>query len=291
MTDPRPPLSDDDLSALLDGEAAPDVAARVRDDPAAAARLEALRAAATAIHDLPVTPLPAATVDDLVGRALAAADGAATGPAPDDDPDAVVAPLRPRGGASVPRWLVAAAVVLLVAVGLSLVWSGRDDRTETASTPPSAQDQASEEALDEDGAGDGDGATSGGVQSEEVPAATPDQAIPGRGTEVTDLGEFATLDDLRTSLARAFPTDRAAVDGAAAPSAAAVLRCQQLMTEVFVLEGEPTHIGQATVDGDPYLVYEFDAVSATDGTTPTTFLTVNDPTSCDAERSFERTPG
>lgn len=309
MTEPRPPLSDDDLSALLDGEAGPDVAARAQADPAALARLDALRGAAAAVRAAPVTPLPSATVDDLVARALAVADEAPAGPddvvatttpvGDDGGAEAIVAPLRPRGGAAgVPRWLVAAAVVLLVAVGLSLVWSGRDDGTETATT-----NQALERADDADGSGggsatEGEGSADQGddaaAQEELVPSSpAPPSAgeSPSRGVEVTDLGEFATLDELRSSLATSFPTDLGAVADADAPSGAAVLRCQQLMVEVFALEGEPTAIGQATVDGQPYLVYEFDAVSAADGTTPTTFLTVNDPTSCDAVRSFERTPG
>jgi hypothetical protein len=74
MTD-TPPLTDDDLSAVLDGEAPAHVVARAEADPAARARLAELRAAADFVA-APVAALPDDVVDRLVSRALDAADQA-----------------------------------------------------------------------------------------------------------------------------------------------------------------------------------------------------------------------
>jgi len=322
MTEPLPPLSDEDLSAVLDGEAATDVADRAQADPVAQARIDAFRTTRDSLRSAPVPALDRSVVDELVARALDQTDAPATtggvgadhsGPDqdpieeahPDDDPstdDAVVplAPTRSRSGGT-PRWLVAAAIVAVVAIGLGLIWSGRDDRgTETAEVSPSAERF---DADDGSGAGAGGGAEDNVAAEENTdvaaePPIAPDPGVPTTspggptGTadparSVTDLGPYASLEDLRTSLGVSFPTERLPLGPGVGPSAAAIDRCQLLMMEVFDLPSEATRFGQATIEGEDLLVFEFAAPSATDGS-PTTFLTVNEPTSCDARLSFER---
>jgi hypothetical protein len=70
MTTSPPPLDDLQLSDALDGDAGPDVAARLAGDPAARARLDQLRAARDLVAAGEVAPLPDATVDRLVAAAL-----------------------------------------------------------------------------------------------------------------------------------------------------------------------------------------------------------------------------
>ncbi len=321
MTEPLPPLSDGDLSAVLDGEAATDVTERAQADPVAQARIDAFRTARDSLRAAPVPALDRSVVDELVARALDQTDAPATsgalvtdGGGPDADPsedadpddasaDEVVVPLAPPRGRSggAPRWLVAAAIVALVAIGLGLIWSGRDDRgTETAEVNPSA---GQFDADDASGAGAGGGAEDNVAAEENTdvaaePPIAPDPGVPTTspggppGTadparSVTDLGPYASLEDLRTSLGVSFPTERLPLGPGVGPSAAAIDRCQLLMMEVFDLPSEATRFGQATIEGEDLLVFEFAAPSAADGS-PTTFLTVNEPTSCDARLSFER---
>src|SRR4051812_6395945 len=96
MTDHLPPLSDEDLSAALDGEAPPEVVARIAADPGAQARSAALAAVRNAVAEQP-DPLRAAAVDELIVGALAAVGttGEGGGDASDQDvDDRIVAPLR-----------------------------------------------------------------------------------------------------------------------------------------------------------------------------------------------------
>jgi negative regulator of sigma E activity len=301
MTDPRPPLSDDDLSAVLDGEAEPDVVARLEADPNARARVASFRAVGDTLRSAPVEPLDAATVDDLVGRALAEA-GTVTGD--DDGTAAVASPLPPTQRRSAPPWLVAAAVVALVAVGLGLVWSGRGgDDPDLANQ---ANGASSEAAADEaSGAGrapssraDGtvadqthDGSTAGADDVET--SSTQAGAGPSTATEgLVDLGAFADAAALRRALATAVPPGgqelRADID---APTDDEVARCDTQVRHVFELADEPTTTAVATLADEVVLVLEYDRLSFADGTTPTTFVTVVDPATCTPDFSFERSPG
>ncbi|HEX2575076.1 MAG TPA: hypothetical protein VHK88_01920 [Aquihabitans sp.] len=308
MTDPTPPPTDDDLSTVLDGTADPALAARVEADAAARARLDALRGAVAAVRE-PVPPLDAATVDRLVATALDAADdgdGSTEGPAGAPGEDAVVAPLRPRRAAVAPPWLVAASIVALVAIGLALVWSGRDDGgTDQAGVTTSAEDGTSsgagqvaeEESAPEGGAGGGGGGSdTSGERSDDADTTTASGApeattTPGAGDasfSPAPLGAYPTLEALRTALRDTFPAPEVAAGGTTL-STAQRSRCASLMRQVFDLPADPTRTGVATVDGEELLVYEFEAPSVRDGR-PTTFVTVNDPASCNARLSFERDP-
>lgn len=310
MTDPTPPLSDEDLSAVLDGEAGPDVVARVQADPQARARLDALRAVSGAIRHHEVAPLAPATVDDLIGRALAVADEpapeaptappAAAWPPPSGPSDTVVTPLAPpRGTRNAPRFLVAAAIIALVAIGLGLVWSGTRSDTDTT-----AQDTSGEElGRADDGGGGGDGAeapaSEGDEVEEETSALEPNAAVPdtteagGSADEVptiADLGTFADDDELRSALAAGFPAG-SPTDFDDALAQDAIERCDVQARHVFEIDDEPTDVGQAVVDGDEVLVLAYEGTSFDDPGTPAVITTALDPDTCNPRFTFERPVG
>lgn len=270
MNDAPSPLTDDDLSAHLDGEGGPDVADRLAADPAAADRLSELRAAADAVRAVPVVPLEAHVVDALVTRALAAPPSAADGPGAAGDPAG--RPLAGRRRAN-PQWLVAAVVLVLVSAGLALVWSGThggaaDDTASSAGLTERQADGPASDATESAGSatagtGGGDAATDGDGTA----------GSTGQAANLPDLGSFETSDALRSSLATAFPADAAAgtatSDGAPVTEAA-VDRCVGLLREVLPVEGDPTHTGFARVGAETVLVYEFTATPDHGSTTTST---------------------
>jgi hypothetical protein len=333
MTEPLPPLTDEELSAVADGEAGPEIVARVEADPAAQARVDAFAAAGTALRTTPVTPLDAATVDRLVARSVAEAGRAGPGPADDagdagdadgsdaDGRDVVAAPVTPTAGriARAPWWLVAAAVVTLVAAGLGLIWSGQrggDDQVAStgadAATETSGEtsDETSEETSGEAPAGDNaaapddtageDGAASeapdgAGAAPGEAPGphgeVPPSTAGAGRVTaaEITDLGDFVSPDELRERLGTEFPDDLPLTSDSAPgnPTTGTAQRCRDQVQQVFGIETMPTATGLAVIDDQPVLVYEFDAPSFADGT-PTTLVVGVGPEACNSVLTFER---
>lgn len=304
MNDPRPPLSDDELSAHLDGEGAPDLADRIAAEPRAAARLEELRAAATAVSGARVDDLAPSVVDDLVRRALDAGpdvDGGAS--AAGTDADAVVTPLA-RPARSAPSLLVAAVVLVLVAAGLGLVYSGTrgGDATDTAASGGSAtaerqaDEAAPEVAEDADTSGAGSDGAAGGASPTTT---TSTGAAAYAGIELPDLGTFDTPEALRSSLGPGFPasvpTARASTD-AGPIEQIAVDRCAGLLREVLpVTADDPTHVGVARVAGETVLVYELvsepDRTASTTteaGAPATTLTTAVRPQACDPLFVFQR---
>jgi 2-oxoglutarate dehydrogenase E2 component (dihydrolipoamide succinyltransferase) len=290
MNDDHPtPGSDEELSAALDGELDAERAAALAADPATAARLEQLAAVAAAVA-APVPPLPAATVDDLIAGAL----------------EAPVAPAAPAGGRRGPSpLLVAAAITLLVAIGLGLVWSGRDDgATADLATSEQPADEASEASAGAD-AGDGtaerstgDGATeegfsaeSGELDSTGAPEATSTAPATGDdAAELVDLGAFPDGDALRAALAAAFPTAVTAPgagDGTEAPTALQVDRCGEQLQVTLELGAGPQRTGFATVGDAQVLVYEFAAPSFVDAS-PTTLVAAVGVEACEQVVFFER---
>src|SRR4051794_27174855 len=139
MTMSTPPHFDDEtLSALLDGDAAPDVAQHVRECDACSRRVGWLGAAADLVA-APVTPPDGERRDTAIAAALAAAG--------DDVGAAPVTSLAARRR----RWLgpviAAAAVIvaLLVAVPVLTGLGGNGGgRNETASRAKSNADRAAE---------------------------------------------------------------------------------------------------------------------------------------------------
>lgn len=283
MTDPDAPLTDEDLSAAIDGRADPHVMDRIRSDPAAQARAGQLDAARRLVADQPVAPLDPSVVDSLVARAMAAADTPA-GVAPGDaGVTPLVAPPRPAGRRpGPPVWAVAATVVALVAIGLGLIWSGQR-----------SDDDASGGTL----AGPGTTQTDAGAapDAESQDASPGDDQDPsfapeaGVAAPLIDLGAFATAADLRTSLRDGVATTGDLASPEVAPTTAAVQRCGTQLAVLLQGEGigaDPDRRAFAEVDGAPTLVYEFDLAEPT--ASATSLISAVAPDTCDPLVTFFR---
>jgi len=192
-------LSPDELAvhAVLDGEATSDQRHLVSTRPDLLADLEALGG----VRDLLAEPPPAlspAVVDTHVARALDAMDGPtstdpARGPATSARP-AGRRHRRPRhdrpGHWRPTSWLVAAAVVLVVALGAVTV----------ANLTGEPADDTASVARDADPAGDepANAVPEGGAPASTAEAAAADGAVRAPGPVRADLGEVAGLDELLT---------------------------------------------------------------------------------------------
>lgn len=283
MTDPTTPLSDDDLSAAIDGEATAEVLDRIEASADARARRDDLATVAAAVATLPRPTLDDAALDELITAAL----------------DAPVAPAGSAGGArrsGPPALLVAAVIAVLVAVGLGLVWSGLNGSDERAARFNTVGNSIN--------AGGGSTGASDAADAPEAGAgaATTTAPLPGHGLATTvvpptesstaapiALGTFASGDDLREALATSFaPSPSVQADPASrAPAEAAVDRCAEQLKVTLKLAGEPLNQGFATVDGRPVLVYEFASTSYADGS-PTTLVAAVGEGACDQVVVFER---
>lgn len=85
-----------------------------------------------------------------------------------------------------------------------------------------------------------------------------------------------------------FPLDAPAVEGGR-PNNAAVTRCNDLIQTVFggvSLSPDPDEVGQAIVDGDEYLIYEFSVTDDVD--VGSKLITAAEPKSCDLLFTFVR---
>ncbi len=307
MTEPLAPLSDEDLSAALDGMAGPDVEARLQADPSAQERLDALRSASQAVGRAAAAPVRG-TFDALIARAIEVGTAPADtppSPAAPTSPDGVVTPLAPRRRTSpgLQRWLVAAVIVALVAVGLGLVYSGtHDGNTQTTATGAQAdrntargEDDATSSASE---GTDAAGESSGDGGSDEVPshdsAEPPLGAIPDadptaqQPADLAQLGSFDDVSALRTILRAGFPADASNVEGER-PTNASVDRCSAFAQTVhgdYSLAPDPDEVGYATIDGDPYLVYEFPVTDPS--AEASKLITAAEPQSCDLLFTFVR---
>lgn len=322
MTDPLPPsVSDEDLSALLDGEAAPGVEARVAADPSAAHRLARLRDAAAVLAEDP-PPLPEPAVDALIAAALGAAGPADAGPDDADDAPEDADPVRPlvpptprrspRGGA---RWLVAAAILVLLGTGLALVWSGRSDRTSALeaateqvatdadrSTTPTDGGAGDASTADQSVAGDSSASESAAPQAglddtdgaDGAPTTVgPDVAAGSATTALVDLGPFADPEALRTAIAAGLPPDApvATGDPTPIPATASIDRCADQLDEVLGRDyelGDPaaTAVALATIDGTEVIVYELPIVGGE--STGATLVAAVDAVTCDPAFILQR---
>ena len=294
-----PPLDDDDLSADLDGVAGDDVHRQISADPDAQARQAALRAAADAVGR-PVPPLDHDVVDELIGKAMADVDEPGE-PAGDTDdgpiPDAIpLTPRRPRRGRSggPRRWLVAAVVVVLAAIGLGLIRSGlnESDSSDTASTPTTQPETSSSErttagdAYDESPDPRADAAepqaSSGGPLHGEVGESPP--GTIERFESIPDIGSFASDDALRSALRTSIPdaTSRAKD----ATSLAAANRCASTVENQFEAD-QARSAASATLDGRKVLVYELKDTPPGEPT-PRDLVVAVDREACTPELSFFR---
>jgi negative regulator of sigma E activity len=290
MTDARiPPLSDDDLSAIIDGEADDDDVARFTGDAVAKDRVRELQAASDLLRTTTVESLPAASVDDLVAAALGALDA---DPAPDEDSvtdhDAAT-PVEPvplasrRRGRSTSSWLVAAAVVILAGIGLTLVWGGTRGTTHDDQAADTASATSSTAAAGRSNVDAAVGGAEPGASVEEKPKATV------TATSLPDLGTYDSVADLRTGLKGGFPANAEAYPVATAPTATDIERCAGQTYEIFEPEGisdQPVREGAATVGGKPYLVFVFDLDKPVG--TATQLYTAVEVVTCDPQANWVR---
>jgi hypothetical protein len=305
MTTTPPPFDDLQLSAALDDDVDAGVAARIEQDPEAQVRLDQLRTARDLVAAATVDPLPRATVDHLLTTALGAADTDTdtdeAGSAP-TAPD-VVAPSTGRRPGPVPAWLVAAVVLVLMGVGLSLVYAGRDDDTEVA---VSEVGQSGAEAADGGAGARTDGETgapdAGSTAAAEAEAPEPDgAATEGAGTDdaptattlsptgvpvLVPLGSFTDADALRVHLRDGFPAPAAGSEPATETDLDAAFRCLGKIDGMFGTGSEPVQVGLATVADEPTVVYEL-PYRTDDGRDTTLVVAVGELT-CIPSLSFQR---
>ncbi len=272
--DPRTPASgpagaDDELvTAVLDGEATEAEVDRVRSDPALAARLEQFRQAAAALAD-PPPPLPDDQRRAVLEGALAAGRDAGEGPqAP--KPVGPIAPRRSRRHVP-PAFLVAAAVIVMVAVGLALVLNGRgeqnrDSRASSKATSSDTFSQASGDSQAKAGSGTAD--KTAAAQGGEGPHAGGTQQAPtsaaGEGRPALPyLGTFTNADQLRSALGALDPTTLRPTEPSTPPDAsgsytqAQLQRCAQIPRGYEQQLGQPFAYAYANVNGDSVVVISF----------------------------------
>lgn len=299
MSTEPPPLDDLDLSAVLDGEASDDVRARLAGDAAAQARLEALRAARDTLAAATVEPLADDVVDDLVTNALGRG---AEAPVDRSDPsdETVVAPFASRRRRQVPPWLVAAVVVVLVGLGLTLVWTGRDDGAEvtfeTVGSSISADDRTLDDAARDrepgatSGAGLDGGATDQSDPADQAEAAAPSSTIAGTGVDrlpLVELGRFTDAEALRVALRDGFPTAPVAENGPSTNDAlTAAARCLGKVDDLFGTTDDPVAVGVAVIDDSDVAVLELPF--STDEGRATSLVLAVDQRSCIPLLSFQR---
>ena len=305
MTDSLLPLSDEDLSAVFDGEASSDVASRAAADPVAQARLAAIRDVVKAVQEHAVTPLGEDAVDQLVARALSSAEKVASiDHLRHDGTDGLVVPLpTPSGRRTPPNWLVAAAVVALMAIGVGLVWSGQADRGTDTIAASTNGETLQKSDLSEAGAMDyldpqnrtnyqlDSGAPSttgvGGPHGLETTTARSkaDQAV----AMLVELGTFAEAAALRTALKTSFPSDIGTAHPTArvSPTNLQVNRCQAQIQNILTITSNASQVGLALVAGTPVLVYEFPATTVT-GSTPATLVAAVALDTCTQVFTFQR---
>lgn len=271
--DPRTPRSgpagDDDelVSAVLDGEATQAETDRVRSDPVLAARLEQFRQAAAALAG-PPPPLP----DDQRRAVLERALAAGLGPGEGSEAPAPVAPLSPgRSSRRVPpALLVAAAVIVMVAVGLALLLNGTGgpNRSNRASRATSSGTGSQASGKAQAGVDTGARNNSGTGQGDVGPHGNATQPAPtsaaGEGTPALPyLGTFANADELRNALGALDPNTLRPTgpptppDGSGSYTQAQLQRCAQIPRGYEHQLGQPLAFAHAKVNGDSVVVISF----------------------------------
>lgn len=284
MTDTNAPLTDEELSAILDGQADASVRERLASDPAGQARFDALRNARDLLAGEPVVPLSSTTVDSLVARAIAEGTGAT------HRTDDVVTPLAPRARrrSGPPMWAVAAVVAVMVAIGLGLVWSGVDDGSNggggelAGPSPTASQPTEGDRSSPDEDSERRDAAPSDTAE----PTLQPNEGVPA---PIIDLGTFDSTEDLRTALADSIPNTGQLADPDIAPSTASVNRCADQVATLMqseVATSQPDRKAFARVDGQNVLAYEFALAEPADGYT--SLISVVDPATCDPAFTFMR---
>jgi negative regulator of sigma E activity len=248
MNDHEPPIDDELVSAVLDGEATPHERALVEGSDAGRRRLEELREVRALVRQ-PVDPLRADLVDRLVGRALAAeraAPAASPGPGSITDLGAV------RSRSSAPRhrrWgpAVAAAAAVVVVVGGIVALAGSAGHDSASDDASSTSDTAS---VYEQGASAADQVAperAGGGENSSDGAASSSASPP------LDLGEQADPDaalDAYQGVASTYLSDSRRFEQQFVPGRAS--RCPADLAAVA--PGPWSVVATATVSGRPLTV-------------------------------------
>jgi hypothetical protein len=280
MTDEPHPL-DDLLSADLDGETTPAEHARIESDERLRSRREELRSASK-LAGHPPPPLATAEADRIIGRA---AD--AFGTDVDDAADPSTSPLpsptplsRPRPRQT--RWLVAAAIVLLAAIGIGLIATDRspDRQSNTASRAAEGRTESkSATPRSETGA-----PSSTTARSKSLQTGTPDSS-----PTIGFLGRFASPGALRSALQTRGPT---AVPEPAPEARITVGQADRCAT---VIEAKDPGLKRsnrrsavaAFLGAEPVLVFEY-RTRAISGNRTTTRVVATGVAACDERLNFER---
>lgn len=175
---------DELVSAVLDGEATPEERRRVGADPALSARLGQFRTVADVLAQAPPR-LDQDQREALVTAALGASE------APSPAPPVVLAARRAsRARRFPPAGLVAAAVVVLMALGAVLILNGRNDHRSNSASRPTGIGGATDEP------GNQPNTKSGAF----APAPSAGQGTTKPVPSAPFVGTFTQPEDLRTAL-------------------------------------------------------------------------------------------
>ena len=287
----HPTPTDEELSAAVDGLADDELLRRIAASPEATARLAELQAAADLVAGSAVPPLDDDAIDQLIAGTI----------------DTPLAPARRPGRGPAP-WLGAAAVVLLMALGLTLIWAGQDSSSDRAASTSASVDKSAADLEATEAAGGGSAAASSTTIVGEMSGRTstaadtgspPTTMAPSTASAWGAAQYLGTYDDgaaLRTATATSFAQAQQAysvsrgsapTSDATVPSSKAVDRCAEQLQITLSLKSPPTASAWATVDGKPVLVYEFATTSAATGK-PTTLVAAVGVDACEQVVIFER---
>ncbi|MDQ6695960.1 MAG: hypothetical protein M3Z46_00695 [Actinomycetota bacterium] len=268
--DPTDVSSNDSIDALLsadlDGEASRVDHDRIVADPTLQSRQEELRSASRLAGEAP-GPLPSAQVEDAINRAL---DEAAAAEIDEPAPGRTSRHRAQQGG--VP-WLVAAAVVLLAAIGLGLIITDKS---------PSRRAQSTSGAMD-------------GRRKEAAPlssTAPPSTPSAAGSTRLGFLGDYASAASLRSELTATVPPARRNGSRSPAPplSSGQADRCATVVEarNPQLSRSNRLTVVSATIAGAPVLVLEYRAASVRGGAHRTTRVIALGAAACDERIDFER---
>ncbi len=277
-----------DLSLSLDGVASPEIEARLQSDHATLARREQMRRAIELIAS-PPSPLDDQAVNSTISAAL---DGARRNVSADPGVVSMLPSPGSTGSRRIPPWLVAAAVLILMGVGLTLVYTGRETSTDVAFQQVGSSlepDTALTESADADNTAEREAAAAGAAAPDAADAVSTTSAVSSAGgtsvPTLVPLGSFESADQLREHLRSGFPEAPPDVTNAEHDLDAA-FRCLGKIDTMFGTGSEPVHVGLATIAGDRTVVYEL-PYKATDGRQTTLVVAVGE-LSCIPALSFQR---
>jgi len=264
MSDATNDSMDELLSADLDGETTPAEHDRIAADFELRSRQAELMSASGLAGQSP-PPLDTATVDDSITRALDAL--------PTNDVDRPIdrrEPSRRRSAKLRPvSWLVAAAVVLLAAIGLGLIITAKSPSERAAKSTAGAAHRPA---------------------TTTIPLGSAPRAASA--APLAFLGDFASAAALRSELAARTPPARSTTSADRSPklSAGQGDRCATVIEarNPQLLRSNRRAVDAATIAGQPVLVLEYQARTVTPSARQTTRVIAMGAAACDERLDFER---